>query len=483
MTSEVLMPALSPTMTEGKIARWVKSEGDTVRAGDVLAEIETDKATMEVEAVDEGVLAKIVIPEGTDHVAVNTPIALIAENGEDAEEGDSAQPIAAAFPPRPRSGAEPGRPAPEPPDQRAEATPPSPAARAPAQPTRAEPGPAPGGAPASDPQEYAGKTVTMTVREALRDAMAEEMRRDDTVLLLGEEVGEYQGAYKVSQGLLQEFGPRRVIDTPITEHGFAGLGVGAAFAGLRPIVEFMTFNFAMQAMDQIINSAAKTRYMSGGQMAAPIVFRGANGIASRVAAQHSQCFASWYAHVPGLKVVAPYTGADHKGLLKSAIRDPNPVIFLEHELVYGESFPVPEDPEYLVPIGKARIAREGEHVTITAFSRMVKLALHAAEELESAGISAEVIDLRSLRPFDVGTVVESVKKTNRIVSVEEGWPFAGIGSEIAAIVMEECFDWLDAPLKRVTAKDVPLPYAANLERLATPQVEDIVAAAREVAYR
>ena len=477
MTSEVLMPALSPTMTEGKIARWVKSEGDAVRAGDVLAEIETDKATMEVEAVDEGVLAKIVIPEGTDHVAVNTPIALIAENGEDVEEAEvTRRPVPAASL-RPCSGAEPDRPSP--PDQRAEATSPAPAARAPARFASAEAQPQATHAPA----EFAGKTVTMTVREALRDAMAEEMRRDDSVLLLGEEVAEYQGAYKVSQGLLQEFGPRRVIDTPITEHGFAGLGVGAAFAGLRPIVEFMTFNFAMQAMDQIINSAAKTRYMSGGQMAAPIVFRGPNGIASRVAAQHSQCYASWYAHVPGLKVVAPYTGADHKGLLKSAIRDPNPVIFLEHELVYGESFPVPEDPEYLVPIGKARIARAGEHVTIVAFSRMVRLALQAAEELANAGISAEVIDLRSLRPFDVGTVVESVKKTNRIVSVEEGWPFAGIGSEIAAIVMEQCFDWLDAPLKRVTGKDVPLPYAANLERLATPQVVDIVAAAREVAYR
>jgi pyruvate dehydrogenase E1 component beta subunit len=467
MASEVLMPALSPTMTEGRIARWVKSEGDTVRAGDVLAEIETDKATMEVEAVEEGVLAKIVIPEGTDHVAVNTPIALIAENGEDVEQIEAVPP-----PDAPQSR-----------DRRAEAAPPSPAARAPAALVRPETRPAPPGASAPGPEEYAGKTIIMTVREALRDAMAEEMRRDDSVFLLGEEVGEYQGAYKVSQGLLQEFGPRRVIDTPITEHGFAGLGVGAAFAGLRPIVEFMTFNFAMQAMDQIINSAAKTRYMSGGQMAAPIVFRGPNGIAARVAAQHSQCFASWYAHVPGLKVVAPYTGADHKGLLKSAIRDPNPVVFLEHELVYGESFPVPEDPDYLVPIGRARIARVGEHVTIAAFSRMVKLALQAAEELEGAGISAEVIDLRSLRPFDVATVVESVKKTNRIVSVEEGWPFAGIGSEIAAIVMEECFDWLDAPLKRVTGKDVPLPYAANLERLAVPQVEDIVAAAREVTYR
>ena len=459
MASEVLMPALSPTMTEGKIARWVKSEGDTVHAGDVLAEIETDKATMEVEAVDEGVLAKIVIPEGTDHVAVNTPIALIADNGEDVG-------AAVVRPPRPQPAP------PAAPEQREARPSPAPATRVP------EPAP-----PAAAPEEYTGKTVVQTVREALRDAMAEEMRRDASVLLIGEEVAEYQGAFKVSQGLLQEFGPRRVIDTPITEQGFAGLGIGAAFAGLRPIVEFMTFNFAMQAMDQLINSAAKTRYMSGGQMSAPIVFRGPNGIASRVAAQHSQCFASWYAHVPGLKVVAPYTGADHKGLLKSAIRDPNPVIFLEHELVYGESFPVPQDPEFLVPIGKARIARAGNQVTITAFSRMVKLALQAAEELEKAGISAEIIDLRSLRPFDVETVVASVKKTNRIISVEEGWPFAGIGAEIAAIVMEQCFDWLDAPLKRVTGKDVPLPYAANLERLAVPQVDDIIAAAREVTYR
>ena len=465
MASEVLMPALSPTMTEGKIARWVKNEGESVRAGDVLAEIETDKATMEVEAVDEGVLAKIVIPEGTDHVAVNTPIALIAENGEDLHATEANAPAKPQAKQRP-----------QPPEQREEPTSLPPAIRGD---RAARPRPV----PALEPSEYAGKTVTQTVREALRDAMAEEMRRDDTVFLIGEEVAEYQGAYKISQGLLQEFGPRRVIDTPITEQGFAGLGIGAAFAGLRPIVEFMTFNFAMQAMDQLINSAAKTRYMSGGQMSAPIVFRGPNGIASRVAAQHSQCYASWYAHVPGLKVVAPYTGADHKGLLKSAIRDPNPVIFLEHELVYGESFAVPDDPEFLVPIGKARIARAGEHVTITAFSRMVKLALQAAEELEKAGISAEVIDLRSLRPFDVATVAESVKKTNRIVSVEEGWPFAGIGAELAAIAVEECFDWLDAPPKRVTGKDVPLPYAANLERLAVPQVEDIVAAARAVAYR
>jgi len=450
------MPALSPTMTEGKIARWLKTEGEAVRAGDVLAEIETDKATMEVEAIDEGVLAKIVIPEGTEHVAVNTPIALIAGNGEDAGAVDKTARVPKAHQ-----------------ETRVEVRPPTtpPPLAAPRRTT-----------PPVEP-EYAGKTRTMTVREALRDAMAEEMRRDDTVFLVGEEVGEYQGAYKVSQGLLQEFGARRVIDTPITEQGFAGLGIGAGFAGLRPIVEFMTFNFAMQAMDQIINSASKTRYMSGGQMSCPMVFRGPNGVAARVAAQHSQCYASWYAHCPGLKVIAPFTGADHKGLLKAAIRDPNPVVFLEHELVYGESFAVPEDPEFVVPIGKARIARPGDHVTIAAFSRMVKLALQAAEELEKAGISAEIIDLRTLRPFDTATVAASVKKTNRIVSVEEGWPFAGIGAEIAAIVMEECFDWLDAPLKRVTGKDVPLPYAANLERLALPQVEDIVAAAHEVAYR
>ena len=457
MATEVLMPALSPTMTEGKIARWLKSEGEPVRAGDVLAEIETDKATMEFEAVDDGVLAKIVIPEGTEHVAVNTPIAVIAGNGEEAGAAATIAPAAKA------------------PEKTPAKTPPRPS-----------PLPAPSAvAQRSVPaeSEYIGKTTTMTVREALRDAMAEEMRRDDTVFLIGEEVAEYQGAYKVSQGLLQEFGPRRVIDTPITEQGFTGLGVGAGFAGLRPIVEFMTFNFAMQAIDQIINSASKTRYMSGGQMSCPIVFRGPNGIAARVAAQHSQCYASWYAHCPGLKVVAPYTGADHKGLLKAAIRDPNPVVFLEHELVYGENFAVPDDPEFIVPIGRARIALAGEHVTITAFSRMVKLAMQAAEELAKAGISAEVIDLRTLRPFDAAKVVASVKKTNRIVAVEEGWPFAGIGSELAAIMMEECFDWLDAPVKRVAGKDVPLPYAANLERVAVPQVEDIVAAAREVAYR
>src|SRR5271154_5454746 len=404
MPTEVLMPALSPTMTEGKIARWLKSEGEPVRAGDVLAEIETDKATMEVEAVDEGVLAKIVIPEGTDHVAVNTPIALIAGNGEDVADTDRALVAANG---RQRAVAA------DPATARPPQTPPQPA------PPRAPPAPA-HAAPAAE-TEYTGPTRTITVREALRDAIAEEMRRDDTGFLLGEEGAEYEGAYKVSQGLLQEFGARRVIDTPITEQGFAGLGIGAGFAGLRPIVEFMTFNFAMPAIYQIVYFASKTRSISGGQMSCPIVFRGPNGIAARVAAQHSQCYASWYAHCPGLKVVAPYTGADHKGLLKSAIRDPNPVIFLEHELVYGESFAVPDNPEFLVPIGKARIARSGEHVTIVAFSRMVKLAMQAADELEKIGISAEIVDLRSLRPFDVGTVAGSVKKTNRIVAVEEGW--------------------------------------------------------------
>jgi pyruvate dehydrogenase E1 component beta subunit len=467
MSTDVLMPALSPTMTEGKLARWLKAEGDHVQPGDALAEIETDKATMEVEAVDEGILARIVIPEGTEHVAVNTPIAVIAENGEDVAAPAAARPAPTPAPPTPAPPTL-APPTLAPPAQALTPAPPAP-----------PPVPA---VPAREPQ-YGGATSTITVREALRDAIAEEMRRDDSVFLMGEEVAEYQGAYKVSQGLLQEFGPRRVIDTPITEQGFAGVGVGAGFAGLRPIVEFMTFNFAMQAIDQIINSAAKTHYMSGGQMLCPIVFRGPNGIAARVAAQHSQCYASWYAHCPGLKVVAPYTGADHKGLLKSAIRDPNPVVFLEHELVYGESFEVPQDPEFLVPIGKARIAREGDRVTITAFSRMVKLALQAADELAKDGIAAEVIDLRSLRPFDGATVAASVKKTNRLVTVEEGWPFAGIGSELAALMMEECFDWLDAPVKRVAGKDVPLPYAANLEQLAVPQVADIVAAAREIVYR
>ncbi len=461
MATDVLMPALSPTMTEGKIAKWHKKVGDSVKAGDVLAEIETDKATMEVEAVDEGVLAKIVVPEGTDHVAVNAPIAVIAGDGE------SVQDAAAA----PVSTPKPAAPAP-----RAETSAPAPVA-APA--VHA----APAAAPATVESEWTGATANLTVREALRDAMAEEMRRDDTVFLMGEEVAEYQGAYKVSQGLLEEFSARRVIDTPISEHGFAGLGVGAAYAGLRPIVEFMTFNFAMQAMDQLINSAVKTRYMSGGQMGCPIVFRGPNGAASRVAAQHSQDYASWYAHVPGLKVVSPYSAADAKGLLKSAIRDPNPVIFLENELLYGHTSPVPVHDDWIVPLGKARILRRGDQVTIVAHSRMVEIAIGAAEALAGEGISAEVIDLRTIRPLDTETIVASVKKTNRIVSVEEGWPFAGIGSEIAAQMMEQAFDWLDAPVARVCGKDVPLPYAANLERLALPQIADVVAAAKAVSYR
>ncbi|MEA2756404.1 MAG: pyruvate dehydrogenase component beta subunit [Aliidongia sp.] len=450
MPIEIKMPALSPTMTEGKLAKWLKAEGDSVKAGDVLAEIETDKATMEVEAVDEGKLGKILVPEGTENVAVNTPIALLLEEGESAD---------------------------------ATATAPSPAAPPPKQAAPATVPAAPISAPPPVEPEWSGKSIKQTVREALRDAMAEEMRRDDSVFLMGEEVAEYQGAYKVSQGLLDEFGARRVIDTPITEHGFAGLGVGAAFTGLRPIVEFMTFNFAMQAMDHLINSAAKTLYMSGGQMGAPIVFRGPNGIASRVAAQHSQCYASWYAHCPGLKVVAPYYASDCKGLLKAAIRDPNPVIFLEHELVYGQTHDVPDHPDWIVPIGKARVVRPGDGVTIIAFSRMVQFAVEAAEALAAEGISAEVIDLRTIRPLDIETVVNSIKKTNRVVAVEEGWPFAGIGAEIAALTMEHAFDWLDAPVKRVHGVDVPLPYAANLERLAVPHTADIVAAAKEVCYR
>jgi len=450
---DILMPALSPTMTEGKLAKWHKQVGDAIKAGDVLAEIETDKATMEFEAVDEGTLSEILVPEGSEHIAVNAPIARIAG------EGEPAKPAAA-------------KPAAKP------AAPPPQTEKAPPQAASAPPAPRP-----AAETEWAGPSTTMTVRDALRDAMAEEMRRDGDVFLIGEEVAEYQGAYKVSQGLLAEFGARRVIDTPISEHAFAGLGVGAAMAGLRPIVEFMTWNFAMQAIDQLVNSAAKTRYMSGGQMSCPIVFRGPNGAAARVAAQHSQDYASWYAHVPGLKVVAPYTGADHKGLLKAAIRDPNPVIFLENEILYGASFPVPNDADFIVPIGRARIVRPGEHVTITAYSRMVEMAERAADVLAGEGISAEVIDLRTLRPLDVETVVESVKKTNRLVSVEEGWAFSGIGAEIAAQIMEHAFDWLDAPPARVAGKDVPMPYAANLERLALPQPDDIVTAAKAVGYR
>jgi pyruvate dehydrogenase E1 component beta subunit len=464
------MPALSPTMTEGNLARWLKKEGDEVRAGDVIAEIETDKATMEVEAVDEGTLGKILVPEGTNDVAVNTPIAMILADGEDAS----------AL----KQGARPAST-----QKAAESAPPAAQARsskeqkAPAQPKAFDA--APPKTPAlPEPEVPAGTAmVTMTVREALRDAMAEEMRRDADIFVIGEEVAEYQGAYKVTQGLLQEFGARRVIDTPITEHGFAGLGVGAALAGLKPIVEFMTFNFAMQAMDQLINSAAKTRYMSGGQIGASIVFRGPNGPAARVAAQHSQDFTAWYSHIPGLKVVAPYTAADAKGLLKSAIRDPNPVIFLENEILYGQSFPVPKLDDYLVPIGRARIAREGSDVTIVAWSMGMTYALKGADALAQDGINAEVIDLRTLRPMDVGTIVESVKKTGRLVTVEEGWRQSGVGAEIAASVMEQAFDWLDAPVARVAGEDVPMPYAANLEKLALPSVEKVVEAAKAVCYR
>ncbi|MFO1113619.1 MAG: pyruvate dehydrogenase complex E1 component subunit beta [Rhodospirillales bacterium] len=457
MPTQILMPALSPTMTEGKLAKWSKKEGDKVASGDVLCEIETDKATMEVEAVDEGILGRILVPDGTENVAVNAPIALLLAEGEDASALDAAV-------------AGPAEKAPE--------------------------APPPGAAPASTPapkelpvaapppvEEYTGPTAKMTVREALRDAMAEEMRRDPEVILLGEEVAQYQGAYKVSQGLLDEFGDKRVIDTPITEMGFAGLGVGAAMLGMKPIVEFMTFNFAMQAIDQILNSAAKTLYMAGGKLGAPIVFRGPNGAAARVAAQHSQCYASWYAHCPGLKVVSPWSGADAKGLMKAAIRDPNPVIVLENEIMYGQHFEVPTDPEFLIPIGRAKIERPGKDVTITAFSRMVGVALEAAKQLEAEGIDAEVINLRSLRPLDVDAIVTSVKKTNRIVSVEEGWPVAGMGSEIAAMMMDEAFDWLDAPVVRVCGADVPMPYAANLEKLAIPQPDTVVQAAKSVCYR
>ena len=444
MAIQVLMPALSPTMTEGTIANWMKTEGDKVVSGDVLCEIETDKATMEVEAVDEGVLGKILIAAGTESVAVNTPIAVILEEGEDTSATDS-------FTTAPASTPEPAAVA-------------SIAA-----------------ADAAEP-EYTGSTTEMTVREALRDAMAEEMRTDDTVFLMGEEVAQYQGAYKVSQGLLEEFGDKRVIDTPITEHGFTGLGVGAAFGGLKPIVEFMTFNFAMQAVDQIINSAAKTLYMSGGQMGAPMVFRGPNGAAARVAAQHSQCYASWYAHIPGLKVIAPWSSEDAKGLLKAAIRDPNPVICLEHEIMYGQSFAVPDDPDFVVPIGKAKVEKSGSDVTIVAFSICVSHALDAAARLAAEGIDAEVINLRSIRPLDIDTIIQSVQKTNRLITVEEGWAACGIGSEIAAQMMEAAFDFLDAPVHRVAGEDVPMPYAANLEALALPNADKIITAAKAVSY-
>ena len=454
MPIDILMPALSPTMTEGKLARWLKKEGDAVKAGEPLFEIETDKATMEVEATDDGRLGSILVAAGTAGVVVNARVAVLLGEGESASSAvgaSTAAPTASAAP-APVS-APPARPA----------SPPSPAV--------------------DEEARFYAQASRRTVREALRDAMAEEMRRDAGVFVMGEEVAEYQGAYKVTQGLLQEFGARRVIDTPITEHGFAGLAVGAAFGGLRPIVEFMTFNFSMQAIDHVINSAAKTLYMSGGQMGCPIVFRGPNGAAARVGAQHSQCYASWYAHCPGLKVVAPWSGADAKGLLKAAIRDPNPVIFLENEILYGQSFEVPDDPEFVLPIGKARIERAGRDVTITAFSRMVGVALAAAEKLAAEGIDAEVINLRSLRPLDTAAILASLAKTNRIVTVEEGWSYAGIGAEIAAVVMEQGFDDLDAPVARVAGADVPLPYAANLEQLALPQAEAIVAAVKAVCYR
>ena len=451
MATEILMPALSPTMTEGKLARWLKKEGEQVRAGDVIAEIETDKATMEVEAVDEGVLGKILVAEGSEGVAVNTPIAVLTADGEAAGAAPAAKPAPSA---KPTTHA----PAPAP-----------------------APSTAAAAAAAAEDKDW-GPAQKITVREALRDAMAAEMRQDADVFLIGEEVAQYQGAYKISQGLLEEFGEKRVIDTPITEHGFTGLAVGAAMAGLKPILEFMTFNFAMQAIDQIINSAAKTRYMSGGQMSCPIVFRGPNGAASRVAAQHSQCYASWYAHVPGLKVVAPWSAADAKGLLRAAIRDPNPVIFLENEILYGHSFDCPTAEDFVLPIGRAKIERPGRHVTITAFSITVGTALAAAEALAAEGIEAEVINLRTLRPLDVETIAASVKKTNRLVTVEEGWPFAGIGAEIAMQVIEQCFDWLDAPPVRVAGLDVPLPYAANLEKLALPQPDWVIDAVRKTVH-
>ena len=454
------MPALSPTMEEGTLAKWHVKVGDTVKSGDVIAEIETDKATMEVEAVDEGVVEAILVAEGAEEVKVNTPIARLSG-------GDAS-----------------AKPAPEP-------TAPPPVDLAPASRTEAAGDPARAATPSvaaapalADPDLPVGaKLVKVTVRDALRDAMAEEMRRDGDVFLMGEEVAQNQGAYKVSRGLLEEFGPKRVIDTPITEYGFAGLGVGTAMAGLKPIVEFMTFNFAMQAIDHIINSAAKTLYMSGGQIRASIVFRGPNGAAARVGAQHSQDYAAWYGHVPGLKVIAPYDAADAKGLLKAAIRDPNPVVFLEHEMLYGQEFDVPEGVDWVVPIGKARIRREGADVTLVAYSRMVGFCLQAAEELAKDGIEAEVVDLRTIRPMDIDTVVKSVMKTNRLVTVEEGWGPMGVGAEVAAKVTELAFDYLDAPPMRVHQEDVPLPYAANLELLSMPSVEKIVAAAKAVSYR
>ena len=464
MPIDVLMPALSPTMEKGNLAKWLKKEGDSVKSGDIIAEIETDKATMEVEATDEGTMGKILVPEGTADVAVNTPIAVILSEGETSADIKAAKPASKPKAEKPAESA------------------------APAKAEKSEPAPKAPDAPVSQVAADASipegtEMVSMTMREALRDAMAEEMRRDGDVFVMGEEVAEYQGAYKVTQGLLQEFGPKRVIDTPITEHGFAGLGVGAALAGLKPVVEFMTFNFAMQAMDQIINSAAKTLYMSGGQMTCSIVFRGPNGAASRVAAQHSQDYSAWYSSVPGLKVVAPSNAADAKGLLKAAIRDPNPVIFLENEILYGHSSPVPKLDDYVVPIGKAKIAREGKDVTIVAWSMGMNYAMKAADELAKDGIEAEIIDVRTLRPLDTETIIESVKKTGRAVTIEEGWQQSGVGAEIAARIMEQAFDYLDAPVTRVSAKDVPMPYAANLEKLALPSVAEVVEAVKAVTYR
>jgi pyruvate dehydrogenase E1 component beta subunit len=452
MATNILMPALSPTMEQGKLSKWLKKEGDRIKSGDVIAEIETDKATMEVEAVDEGVLGKILVPDGTENVAVNTPIGVIVAEGESADAAPAAAPAPVA---------QPAAPAPV-------------AASVPA--TVAS-------APAVAEIPAGTQMVMTTVREALRDAMAEEMRRDGDVFVMGEEVAEYQGAYKITQGLLQEFGPRRVVDTPITEHGFTGMGVGAAMTGLRPIVEFMTFNFAMQAIDHLINSAAKTLYMSGGQMGAPIVFRGPNGAAARVGAQHSQDFAAWYSQIPGLKVVMPYTAADAKGLLKSAIRDPNPIIFLENEILYGQSFEVPKMDDFLVPIGKARVHRTGQHITLVSFGIGMTYCVKAADELAKEGIEAEIIDLRTIRPMDTETVVRSVMKTGRCVAVEEGWPQSGVTAEIGMRIMEAAFDYLDAPVARVTGKDVPMPYAANLEKLALPTVADVIQAAKAVLYR
>ncbi|MFC2953001.1 pyruvate dehydrogenase complex E1 component subunit beta [Marinicaulis aureus] len=465
MPTPILMPALSPTMEEGTLAKWNVKEGDKVSSGDVIAEIETDKATMEVEAVDEGVIGKILVAEGTENVKVNDPIAVLMDDGESADDIDVSKLNGAA--PKEEAKAE------APPEDRdepaAEETPASPQPKVTA---------------AADPELPADvKMVPTTIRDALRDAMAEEMRRDEDVFLMGEEVAEYQGAYKVSRGLLEEFGERRVVDTPITEYGFAGLGVGAAFAGLKPIVEFMTWNFAMQAIDHIINSAAKTRYMSGGQMGSPIVFRGPNAAASRVAAQHSQDYAAWYSNIPGLIVISPYSASDAKGLLKAAIRNPNPVVFLEHELLYGDTMDVPEVDDWVLPIGKAKIAREGTDVTIVSYSRGVKFSLEAAEKLSEEGISAEVVDLRTLRPMDVETVLESVKKTNRVVTVEEGWAPCGVGAEVGWQVTQHAFDYLDAPPARVTQENAPLPYAANLEVLSLPNADKIVKAVKTVMYR